>query len=129
MVTQEPRELKEDQRDFALWKGQKGHEDFGWPSPWGPGRPGWHIECSAMAEKFLGPEFELHGGGNDLRFPSQPAPAGEWERFAAALDDDFNTPEALAVMRGWRDHELLLRALDVFGLESLEGQPEAPPDV
>src|SRR5918992_4815087 len=69
MIAQEPSDLKEDQRDFALWKGQKAHEDHAWESPWGPGRPGWHIECSAMSEKFLGREFELHGGGNDLRFP------------------------------------------------------------
>ncbi|MBA3364923.1 MAG: cysteine--tRNA ligase [Actinobacteria bacterium] len=69
MIAQEPSELKEDQRDFALWKSQKAHEDAAWDSPWGLGRPGWHIECSAMAEKYLGPDFELHGGGNDLRFP------------------------------------------------------------
>jgi cysteinyl-tRNA synthetase len=218
MIAQEPSELKEDQRDFALWKGQKPTEDYAWESPWGPGRPGWHIECSAMAEKFFGPEFELHGGGNDLRFPhhenelaqsraagrpyakvwmhngmleldeekmsksvgnvrtlrealdvwdretllvyfltghwrkpidftpeameaaqaraerfrdvfrSSPeqAPADAWERFAAALDDDFNTPEALAVMHEWRDPDLLRRALDVFGLGSLAESEEAP---
>jgi cysteinyl-tRNA synthetase len=62
-------ELKEDPRDFALWKAHKEGEDTVWESPWGAGRPGWHIECSAMAEKFLGPVFELHGGGNDLIFP------------------------------------------------------------
>jgi cysteinyl-tRNA synthetase len=69
MVAQEPSELKEDARDFALWKATKAHEDTSWDSPWGKGRPGWHIECSAMAEKHLGPEFEIHGGGLDLRFP------------------------------------------------------------
>ena len=69
MVAQEPNPAKEDPRDFALWKSQKPHEDAAWDSPWGPGRPGWHIECSAMAEKHLGPEFEIHGGGLDLRFP------------------------------------------------------------
>jgi cysteinyl-tRNA synthetase len=69
MVAQEPSDLKEDQRDFALWKATKPHEDTSWPSPWGLGRPGWHIECSAMAEKLLGPVFEIHGGGLDLRFP------------------------------------------------------------
>ena len=62
-------ELKEDPRDFALWKAHKEGEDTVWESPWGAGRPGWHIECSAMAEKFLGPVFEIHGGGNDLIFP------------------------------------------------------------
>jgi cysteinyl-tRNA synthetase len=221
MKAQEPSDLKEDQRDFALWKSQKPAEDHAWPSPWGPGRPGWHIECSAMAEKFLGPEFEIHGGGNDLRFPhhenelaqsraagrpfariwmhngmleldeekmskslgnvrtlrdaldtwgrdallvyfltgqwrkpmdfnpeamdaaqargerfrdvfrsaSEPAPADAWGRFAAALEDDFNTPEALAIAHEWRDHELLKRALDVFGLASLAEQVEAPRNV
>ena len=69
MVAQEPSDLKEDQRDFALWKTTKPGEDTSWDSPWGSGRPGWHIECSAMAEKLLGPEFEVHGGGIDLRFP------------------------------------------------------------
>jgi cysteinyl-tRNA synthetase len=69
MVAQEPSDLKEDPRDFALWKAHKAHEDSHWDSPWGPGRPGWHIECSAMAEAHFGPEFEIHGGGLDLRFP------------------------------------------------------------
>jgi cysteinyl-tRNA synthetase len=62
---------KRDPRDFALWKGQKpGEPDTAaWPSPWGRGRPGWHIECSAMALKYLGGSFDIHGGGVDLRFP------------------------------------------------------------
>jgi cysteinyl-tRNA synthetase len=64
-----------------------------------------------------------------FRNPSQPAPDGEWERFAATLDDDFNTAEALAVMHSWRDHDLLRRALDVFGLASLAEQAEAPAEV
>jgi cysteinyl-tRNA synthetase len=221
MEAQETSQLKRDQRDFALWKSQKPDEDTAWESPWGPGRPGWHIECSAMAEKFLGTEFEIHGGGMDLRFPhhenelaqsralghrfariwvhngmleldeekmskslgnvvtlrnvldtwgreallvfhltgawSKPidfspevmeqasaraerfrevfrnphvaAPIGAWDELAAALDDDFNTPAALAVMHEWRDHELLARALEVFGLESLAVQEHAPADV
>ncbi len=62
-------ELKEDPLDFALWKARKGEEDTAWPSPWGEGRPGWHIECSAMAEELLGLEFAIHGGGSDLVFP------------------------------------------------------------
>ena len=61
--------LKEDPRDFALWKRHKEGEDTSWESPWGMGRPGWHIECSAMAERFLGSRFEIHGGGLDLVFP------------------------------------------------------------
>jgi cysteinyl-tRNA synthetase len=62
---------KRDPRDFALWKGRKSTEPetASWPSPWGPGRPGWHIECSAMAGKYLGQAFDIHGGGVDLRFP------------------------------------------------------------
>ena len=62
---------KRDPRDFALWKGAKPTEPTTatWPSPWGRGRPGWHIECSAMAGKYLGPAFDIHGGGVDLRFP------------------------------------------------------------
>ncbi|HVM18244.1 MAG TPA: cysteine--tRNA ligase, partial [Gaiellaceae bacterium] len=218
---QEPNPRKEDPRDFALWKANKPGEDTWWDSPWGRGRPGWHIECSVMAEELLGPAFEIHGGGLDLVFPhhenelaqsralghefariwmhngmlrftgekmaksvgnvvtirdavddwgrevvlllllsghwrkpldvsdetvaaararadglreafrnpSQPAPDGAWERFAAALDDDFNTPEALAVMHEWRDHDLLRRALAVFGLESLAEEEPAPQDV
>jgi cysteinyl-tRNA synthetase len=61
-------ERKRDPRDFALWKATKPGEPS-WPSPWGPGRPGWHIECSAMAMKYLGESFDLHGGGEDLIFP------------------------------------------------------------
>jgi cysteinyl-tRNA synthetase len=62
-------ERKEDPLDFALWKAQKPGEDTVWESPWGDGRPGWHIECSAMAEEFLGVGFDIHGGGSDLLFP------------------------------------------------------------
>jgi cysteinyl-tRNA synthetase len=61
--------LKRDPLDFALWKAHKELEDTAWDSPWGRGRPGWHIECSAMAEETLGAPFEIHGGGNDLIFP------------------------------------------------------------
>ena len=218
---QEPNPLKEDPRDFALWKSNKPDEDTFWDSPWGRGRPGWHIECSVMAEELLGPVFEVHGGGLDLVFPhhenelaqsralghefakiwthngmlrftgekmaksvgnvvtlrdaldewgpetllvffltghwrkpidfseetlaaaaartdrfrevfrnpSEPAPADAWDRFAAALDDDFNTPEALALMHEWRDHDLLQRALAIFGLESLAKAEAAPAGV
>jgi cysteinyl-tRNA synthetase len=61
-------ERKRDPRDFALWKSAKPGEPS-WPSPWGPGRPGWHIECSAMAMRYLGASFDIHGGGEDLIFP------------------------------------------------------------
>jgi len=221
VAEQEPNARKEDPRDFALWKSNKPGEDTWWDSPWGRGRPGWHIECSAMSEKYLGTEFEIHGGGLDLMFPhheneiaqsqslghafaqlwmhngmlrfggeemhksvgndislktaldtwgretmlvfylrghwrkpldyseetlrqaaataanlrevfrnpSVPAAEGAWEAFVAALDDDFNTADALAIMHGWRDHELLRRALDVFGLASLAESMDAPSEV
>ena len=62
---------KRDPRDFALWKAAKPTEpaDAAWDSPWGRGRPGWHLECSAMSRRYLGDEFDIHGGGIDLRFP------------------------------------------------------------
>jgi cysteinyl-tRNA synthetase len=80
-----PARAKRDPRDFALWKGAKPDEPptARWDSPWGPGRPGWHIECSAMAARYLGPAFDIHGGGLDLRFPhhenelAQSAAAGD----------------------------------------------------
>ena len=223
MAAQEPGPLKEDPRDFALWKGGKPHEDTGWDSPWGRGRPGWHIECSAMAEKHLGVGFDVHGGGLDLRFPhhenelAQSRGAGRpfartwmhngmielgaekmsksignivslrealdrwgreavlvfflgghyrsalqysdvtmqaaraqaddfrqafrvaaarpsdltWNRFADALDDDFDTPRALAVLHGWRaagQLDLLARGLGVFGLAIDTADAVAPPD-
>jgi cysteinyl-tRNA synthetase len=219
---QEPNARKEDARDFALWKANKPEEDTWWDSPWGRGRPGWHIECSAMAEKLLGPVFEIHGGGLDLVFPHhenelaqsrargnefakiwmhngmlrftgekmskslgnvetiqqvldlwgrettllffltahwrspidfsdetmaaaqsqwrsfqqavyekrEPGPAVGWEAFEAALDDDFNTAQALAVLHEWRaasQLELLQRGLQIFGL-GVVAEP-APEDV
>jgi len=220
-----PSSLKEDQRDFALWKANKPEtEDTWWDSPWGRGRPGWHIECSVMAEELLGPAFEIHGGGLDLVFPHHEnevaqshalgrpfahiwahngmlrftgekmskstgnvttireaidewgretvlvffltaswrkpidfspetmaqaaarrdtlrnaftlAPAapdeGRWQAFADALEDDFDTPAALAVLHEWAgdgQHELLRRGLDVFGLGSLAERRAAPPEV
>ena len=68
---EEPQEDKRDPRDFALWKARKEGEPetASWPSPWGPGRPGWHLECSAMSQRYLGGAFDIHGGGLDLRFP------------------------------------------------------------
>ena len=216
---QEPNPLKEDPRDFALWKANKPGEDTAWDSPWGRGRPGWHIECSAMAEDAFGHAFEIHGGGLDLVFPhhenelaqssalghefasiwmhngmldfggekmskslgndasirnvldtwgreavllffmtahwrkpidfgdgpleqaraqletfrnvfrAPSEPVGEWADFEAALEDDFNTPEALAVLHRWRDHELLRCAFGIFGLESIAEQEEAPAEL
>ena len=80
---------KRDPRDFALWKGRKDTEPetASWPSPWGPGRPGWHIECSAMARKYLGGAFDIHGGGYDLRFPHHENEQAQ----SRAAGDDFAT--------------------------------------
>jgi cysteinyl-tRNA synthetase len=212
MEEQEPNPLKRDPRDFALWKANKPGEDTSWPSPWGAGRPGWHIECSAMAEAAFGPAFEIHGGGLDLVFPhhenelaqsralghdfakvwmhngmlefsgekmskslgndvslrnvidtwgrevvllffmtahwrkpidftdatleqakaqwatflnalhsqdSTSVAPEEWDRLVTILDDDFNTPEALALMHEWRragQYGELVEALSLFGL-------------
>jgi cysteinyl-tRNA synthetase len=222
---EEPSALKEDPRDFALWKANKPEtEDTWWDSPWGRGRPGWHIECSAMAEEIYGPAFEIHGGGLDLVFPHhenevaqsralghpfaeiwahngmlrftgekmsksagnvatiretidewgreavlvfyltgswrkpidfspetmaqaaarrdtlrnaftlEPAAHDEsgWDALTRALEDDFDTPAALAVLHEWastRQLELLRRGLGLFGLGSLAERPDAPPEV
>jgi len=80
---------KRDPRDFALWKGRKPDEaeSARWPSPWGDGRPGWHIECSAMSRRYLGPAFDIHGGGLDLRFPHHENELAQ----SRAAGDDFAT--------------------------------------
>ena len=80
---------KRDPRDFALWKGYKEGEPLtaAWDSPWGRGRPGWHLECSAMAGKYLGKRFDIHGGGLDLRFPHH---ENELAQSMAAGDDFAN---------------------------------------
>ena len=222
---EEPSSLKEDARDFALWKANKpATEDTWWESPWGRGRPGWHIECSVMAEEIFGPAFEMHGGGLDLVFPHHENEVAQshalghsfasvwahngmlrftgekmskslgnvttireaidewgretvlvfflsahwrkpidysddtmaqararletlrnaftleaaarddarWDAFRNALDDDFDTPAALAVLHEWasdRQLELLRRGLAVFGLESLAERDDAPAEV
>src|SRR5437763_10582055 len=219
MEPEEQTSLKRAPQDFALWKATKPGEDTSWDSPWAKGRPGWHIECSAMAEDAFGPVFEIHGGGLDLVFPhhenelaqsralghefariwmhngmlefggekmskslgnavslrnvldmwgrevvllffltghwrkpidfsektmAQAAaqverlrnvfrlpsePVGDWAAFEAALEDDFNTPQALALLHAWRDHDLLRRGLEIFGLGSLAEVAEAPAQV
>ncbi len=115
---------KRDPRDFALWKGWKKETEpatAAWPSPYGPGRPGWHIECSAMAGKYLGPAFDIHGGGVDLRFPhhenemAQSQAAGRpfaaywlhnaWittagEKMSKSLGNSLLIPEVLKRVRG-----------------------------
>jgi len=224
---QEPNPRKEDPRDFALWKASKPGEDTSWASPWGRGRPGWHIECSAMAEQAFGPVFEIHGGGLDLVFPHHENElaqsralghefarvwmhngmlefggekmskslgndvslrnvldtwgrevvllfflGGHWRKpidftdetlaqarsqvetfrnffrderpgdedgeqvleseLAEVLDDDFNTPEALALFHAWRDREewaSLRFGLGLFGLGSVVEPVEAPAEL
>ncbi len=115
---------KRDPRDFALWKGWKSDSEpasAAWPSPYGPGRPGWHIECSAMAGKYLGEAFDIHGGGVDLRFPhheneqAQSRAAGHpfasywmhnaWittagEKMSKSLGNSLLVPEVLKRVRG-----------------------------
>ncbi|MGN0064583.1 MAG: cysteine--tRNA ligase, partial [Nocardioides sp.] len=115
---------KRDPRDFALWKGWKQESEpasAAWPSPYGPGRPGWHIECSAMAGKYLGEAFDIHGGGVDLRFPhheneqAQSRAAGHpfasywlhnaWittagEKMSKSLGNSLLVPEVLKRVRG-----------------------------
>jgi cysteinyl-tRNA synthetase len=118
-----PARGKRDPRDFALWKGTKAGEpeSASWASPWGAGRPGWHIECSAMAAKYLGPAFDIHGGGVDLRFPhhenemAQSRAAGQrfaqywlhnaWittagEKMSKSLGNSLLIPEVLKRVRG-----------------------------
>jgi cysteinyl-tRNA synthetase len=221
---EEPSPLKEDPRDFALWKETKPGEDTAWDAPWGRGRPGWHIECSAMAEEAFGPVFEIHGGGLDLVFPHHEnelaqsnalghefahiwthngmlefggekmskslgndvsirnvldtwgrevvllffmtahwrkpidftdetlkqakeqvdrfkdfflgqdiaGPSKEQDKLIAVLDDDFNTPDALALFHSWRARGLaadLLAGLTIFGLGSLAVSTDAPPEL
>jgi cysteinyl-tRNA synthetase len=221
---EDPSPLKEDPRDFALWKATKEGEDTSWNSPWGRGRPGWHIECSVLAEETLGESFEIHGGGIDLLFPHhenelaqsralghpfakiwmhnglvrftgekmaksegnvvtlreaidtwgreallvfflsghwrKPLDFSEetmaqakaraetirnaftergakrdlssWDEFADALEEDFDTPRALAVMHEYASSgqlDLLKEALGILGLASLSEPEPAPPEV
>ncbi len=90
---------KRDPRDFALWKAAKPGEPT-WPTPWGPGRPGWHLECSSMAAKYLGSQFDIHGGGLDLVFPHH-----ENERAQTDCGMDFERDAEMA--RFWMHHGLL----------------------
>ena len=89
-------ERKKDPRDFALWKSYKDSEPqtASWPTPWGRGRPGWHLECSAMARRYLGAAFDIHGGGIDLRFPHHENELAQ----SSAAGDDF---AAYWMHNGW----------------------------
>ena len=82
----EVNEAKEAAGDFALWKGEESEEKPSWDSPWGRGRPGWHIECSVMSTKYLSPSFDIHGGGRDLIFPHH---ENEIAQAKCAQDGDF----------------------------------------
>jgi cysteinyl-tRNA synthetase len=116
---------KEDPLDFALWKAHKPGEDTSWPAPWGAGRPGWHIECSAMAEQFLGVGFDIHGGGSDLVFPHHENEAAQTR---AARGEELTklwmhngmiqfTGEKMAKSVG--NIALLHEVLDVYGAEAV----------
>ncbi|MDP9293479.1 MAG: cysteine--tRNA ligase, partial [Actinomycetota bacterium] len=116
---------KEDPLDFALWKGEKEDEDTAWDSPWGRGRPGWHIECSAMAEKLLGVELDVHGGGADLVFPHHENEAAQtlaargrplarvWMHNGMVQLDDAKMAKSEGNIRG------LAAALDEVGRDAL----------
>jgi cysteinyl-tRNA synthetase len=116
---------KRDPLDFALWKAHKPSEDTAWDSPWGRGRPGWHIECSAMAERLLGLDFEIHGGGSDLVFPHH---ENEAAQTAAArgvplarmwVHNGMVRLEEAKMAKSVGNIFLLHQALDVYGRDSL----------
>jgi cysteinyl-tRNA synthetase len=89
----------------------------------------WSKPVDFSDETMAAAEARVEGFREVFRGPSQRAGEDEWQRFAAALDDDFNTPDALAVMHGWRDHDLLRRALHIFGLASVADEQEAPAEI
>ena len=136
--------FKRDPRDFALWKAAKPGEPS-WPTPWGPGRPGWHLECSAMAAAYLGDEFDIHGGGLDLIFPhheneiAQSEAAGQkfarrwmhnaWvttsgEKMSKSLGNSLQVMEVLKQVRGielrWYLGSAHYRSMLEFSFEALE---------
>jgi len=117
--------LKQDPLDFALWKGQKPGEDTAWDSPWGRGRPGWHIECSAMAEKLLGIDFEVHGGGSDLVFPHHENEIAQTEAARGAplariwMHNGMVRADAEKMSKSVGNVFQLSEALDRYGAEAL----------
>ncbi|HWW68009.1 MAG TPA: cysteine--tRNA ligase [Solirubrobacterales bacterium] len=116
--------LKEDPLDFALWKSHKAGEDTSWDSPWGPGRPGWHIECSAMAEAELGPSFAIHGGGSDLVFPHHENEIAQSEAagrpFARAwMHNGMVETDAAKMSKSEGNIFQLSEALDRYGREAV----------
>jgi cysteinyl-tRNA synthetase len=116
---------KRDPADFALWKAQKEGEDTAWDAPWGRGRPGWHIECSAMAEELLGVGFEIHGGGSDLIFPHHENEAAQ--TFAAHgeplarlwVHNGMIRLDQTKMSKSVGNIFLLNQALDAFGRDAL----------
>jgi cysteinyl-tRNA synthetase len=118
-------ERKHDPADFALWKAQKPGEDTAWEAPWGRGRPGWHIECSAMAEALLGVGFEIHGGGSDLIFPHHENEAAQ--TFAAHgqplarlwVHNGMIRLDQTKMSKSVGNIFLLGQALDAFGRDAL----------
>jgi cysteinyl-tRNA synthetase len=124
-------ERKRDPQDFALWKAEKPGEDTAWPSPWGAGRPGWHIECSAMAEAELGLDFEIHGGGSDLIFPHHENEAAQtaaargrrlariWMHNGMVRLRDAQTGEGAKMAKSVGNIFLLHDALDRYGRDAL----------
>jgi cysteinyl-tRNA synthetase len=117
--------LKHDLHDFALWKAQKPGEDTAWDAPWGRGRPGWHIECSAMAEQILGVDFDIHGGGSDLIFPHHEneiaqTEAGRGRPLARLwMHNGMLQFEAEKMSKSVGNISLLAGALDEFGRDAL----------
>src|SRR4030067_452733 len=118
-------EKKENPLDFALWKGVKPGEPW-WESPWGKGRPGWHIECSAMSMRYLGKSFEIHGGGKDLIFPHH---ENEIAQSETALDESETALERLYIMlkraydltkNNKREDKELATSLNLFNTKSIE---------
>jgi cysteinyl-tRNA synthetase len=117
--------LKEDPLDFALWKAHKEGEDTAWDAPWGRGRPGWHIECSAMAEELLGVGFAVHGGGSDLVFPHHENEAAQTRLGRGAELAEIWMHNGMLEMRGEKmskslgNISLLPEVLDEWGRETL----------
>jgi cysteinyl-tRNA synthetase len=118
-------ELKQAPQDFALWKARKEGEDTWWDSPWGQGRPGWHIECSAMAENILGLDFEIHGGGSDLVFPHHENEVAQTEAARAKplarlwMHNGMVELEQEKMAKSVGNIRLLHGALDEFGRDAL----------
>jgi cysteinyl-tRNA synthetase len=116
--------LKEDRLDFALWKTHKPDEDTSWDSPWGPGRPAWHIECSVMAEQELGASFAIHGGGSDLVFPHHENEIAQSEAagrpFARAwMHNGMIETDAAKMSKSDGNIFQLSQALDTYGREAV----------